>query len=496
MGSSASGSDDTVRGTSLPPNSGPFRINSSSRLRWVGYLLATAVVAACTAVDWAVESAVSESDLVMVYLVGVLVVARLFPLGPALWSAALSVAAFDILFVEPRFTLAVDESRYLISFAVMAATAVVLASTTARIRSEAERARERARRLQFLYDFSRDLALADDDADLARITRERVECSLGLCARIIGTGESAQFTQQADTSVAQFRLEDVTEQFGLLQVRTTNGSSFDPSVRETLEAFARQLSVAQARARSAAERRCVRVEVERERLRSSLLSSVSHDLRTPLGSIIGAASTLVASPGLGDADRNALALAIHEEATSLGRWLENLLEMTRIEGGALQVEKSLEVPEELVGAVLARVANRAQRHRIRVAIAEDPALVPLDPVRMEVVMVNLVENALAYTPPGSTIDIRAHRVGTQYRFIVEDNGPGVPPDERERIFQKFYRCEHTEPAGSGLGLAICRAIVEAQGGSVRATAPDTGRGLRVVVDLPWDSSHLDEGDAA
>lgn len=369
----------------------------------IAYVLATLVVGACTGLDWILRNAVSESDLVMVYLLGVLVVARLLALGPALWAAAASVAAFDVLFVPPRFTFAVSETRYLISFAVMGVTGLVLASTTARIRTEASRARERAHRLEVL----------------------------GL--------------ERARLAEAQQRAE---------------------------------------------------MDAEQERLRSSLLSSVSHDLRTPLGSIMGAASTLLDRSHLGEEDRTALLQSIHEEASRLSRLLDNLLQMTRIEGGALRVEKDFEVPEELVGAVLARFGDRVRGRDVVVAIDEEPSLVPFDALSMDLVLTNVLDNALAHAPNGTRIWIRGHRAGDRYRFVVEDDGPGVPPAERDSIFEKFRRGGASSGSGAGLGLAICRAVVRAHAGEITAEGRGAEPGLRVIVELPCTATPPDAGDPA
>jgi K+-sensing histidine kinase KdpD len=359
----------------------------------IAYALATLVVGACTGLDWLLRDAVSESDLVMVYLLGVLVVARVFALGPALWAAAASVAAFDVLFVDPRFTFAVADTRYLISFAVMGVTGLVLASTTARTRMEASRARDRAHRLEVL----------------------------GL--------------ERARLAEAQQRAE---------------------------------------------------MDAEQERLRSSLLSSVSHDLRTPLGSIMGAASTLLDRSHLDEEDRTALLQSIHEEASRLSRLLDNLLQMTRIEGGALRVEKDFEVPEELVGAVLARFGDRMRAREVVVEIDEDPALVPFDALSMDLVLTNVLDNACTHAPAGTRMWIRGHRAGDRYRFVVEDEGPGVPAAEREAIFEKFRRGGTGSGKGAGLGLAICRAVVRAHGGEITAEGRGDAPGLRVVIDLPFD----------
>lgn len=455
--------------------------------RPAAYALATAMVAACTGIDWMLRDAVAESDLVMVYLVGVLVVARLLALGPALWAAVSSVAAFDVLFVAPRFTFAVAETRYVITFAVMGATGFVLASTTARLRTEAQRARDRAQRLELLYELSRDLVAADRDVDISALATTRLRESLGFEATLL----PPDAVPSADPRAVDFPLEGTAGRLGMLRIATQGESSPSPALRETLAVFARQLTLALERARSSLARRRAEMETEQERMRSSLLSSVSHDLRTPLGSIIGAASTLLAPSRLSEDDRASLLQSIHEEASRLGRLLGNLLQMTRIEGGALRVEKDFEVPEEVIGAVLARLGDRISGREIVVEIDEQPALVPFDALLMELVLTNIIDNAIVHCPPDTPIWIRCMRCGDDYRFVIEDAGPGVPESERGLIFEKFRRREGAPRAGAGLGLAICRAIVRAHGGDISAHDRGSEPGLRVVVQLPFDPVPLD-----
>jgi two-component system sensor histidine kinase KdpD len=456
-------------------------------IRPAAYALATATVAACTGIDWVIRDAVAESDLVMVYLLGVLVVARLLALGPALWAAVSSVAAFDVLFVAPRFTFAVAETRYLITFAVMGATGFVLASTTARLRTEAQRAQDRAQRLELLYELSRDLVAADLDADVSSLATTRLRESLGFEATLL----PPDVAPSTDRRVVDFPLEGPSGRLGVLRIVSDDESSPSPAIRETLAVFARQLTLGLERTRSSLARRRAELETEQERMRSSLLSSVSHDLRTPLGSILGAASALLAPSRLAEDDRTALLLSIHEEASRLARLLDNLLQMTRIEGGALRVEKDFEVPEEVIGAVLARFGERIRDREIVVEIDEQPALVPFDALLMELVIANIIDNAIVHCGPDTPIWIRCMRCDDQYRFVIEDAGPGVPESEQATIFEKFRRREQAPRAGAGLGLAICRAIVRAHGGEISAHDRGSESGLRVVVQLPFDEAPPD-----
>jgi two-component system sensor histidine kinase KdpD len=252
-------------------------------------------------------------------------------------------------------------------------------------------------------------------------------------------------------------------------VRPPDSRTFEaPEQLHLLETFASQTALAIERAILAEEAQAAQVRVEAERLRSSLLSSVSHDLRTPLTSITGAASTLLESDGgLTAASRRDLLETISEEAHRLNRLVQNLLEMTRLEAG-VQVKKDWHPLEEVVGAALSHLERLLREHPVRASLPKDLPLVPLDDVLIEQVLINLLENAVKYTPPGTLIEIGASAGDGAVTVEVADRGPGLPPGDVERAFEKFYRGAPEVARGAGLGLAICRAIVGAHGGRIWA----------------------------
>jgi two-component system sensor histidine kinase KdpD len=256
---------------------------------------------------------------------------------------------------------------------------------------------------------------------------------------------------------------------GVMGVRPPDSRTFEaPEQLHLLETFASQTALAIERAILAEEAQAAQVRVEAERLRSSLLSSVSHDLRTPLTSITGAASTLLESDGgLTAASRRDLLETISEEAHRLNRLVQNLLEMTRLEAG-VQVKKDWHPLEEVVGAALSHLERLLREHPVRASLPKDLPLVPLDDVLIEQVLINLLENAVKYTPPGTLIEIGASAGDGAVTVEVADRGPGLPPGDVERAFEKFYRGAPEVARGAGLGLAICRAIVGAHGGRIWA----------------------------
>jgi two-component system, OmpR family, sensor histidine kinase KdpD len=225
--------------------------------------------------------------------------------------------------------------------------------------------------------------------------------------------------------------------------------------------------------------------IEAERMRNSLLSSMSHDLRTPLASIIGATTGLLRHQDKLDAHAYELAQIAHEESERLDRWVGNLLQMTRLESGNVQVEKEWQPLEEVVGTTLLRLEERLAYHPMEVDLPNDLPLVLIDAVLIEQVLVNLLENAVKYTAPGSPVDLSAQAEGQQVIVEVADRGPGLPPGEEERIFDKFYRVHQTDVGGFGLGLTICKAIVELHGGSIWA-ANRAGGGAVFYFTLPLE----------
>jgi two-component system sensor histidine kinase KdpD len=274
---------------------------------------------------------------------------------------------------------------------------------------------------------------------------------------------------------------------GVLGVRPTDPKRFqDPGVLHLLETFAGQAAVALERTLLAERAQREQVEIEAERLRTSLLSSLSHDLRTPLGAITGALSSILEDRGtLSDATRRDLVKAALEESQRMNRLIGNLLDMIRVESGALQVQKDWQPLEEPVGVALIRLEDRLRDHPVQVRLPPDLPLVPIDGVLIEQVFINLLENAVKYTPSGTPIEIAATAVDGAVRVDVADRGPGLPAGEEARIFEKFYRVPGaTSTSGVGLGLTIVRGIITAHGGRIWAeNRPGGGAKFRFTLPL-------------
>jgi two-component system sensor histidine kinase KdpD len=283
---------------------------------------------------------------------------------------------------------------------------------------------------------------------------------------------------------------------GVLAVFRATTQPFDEDELQLLGTFAGLVGSALERSMLADEARRAQLRVETEQLRNALLSSVSHDLRTPLGVVTGATSALLELDGPTDErSRRRLLETAHEEALRLNRLVRNLLDMTRVEAGALKVKKEIQSLEEVIGSALSRLEDRLEGRDVRVDVPHDLPWVAFDPVLMEQVLINLLENATKYTPPGTPLDISARVAGDALEAEVADRGPGVAADDAERIFDKFYRVREREGGGVGLGLAICKGIVSAHGGRIWVEAR-SGGGASFRFTLPLEGGGFSPAAAA
>jgi two-component system sensor histidine kinase KdpD len=483
---------------------------------WRGYAFAAAVVGAASLLSWAMLGRVDRLNLVMTYLLGVVLVATRHGRGPSAFAAVASVALFDFFFVPPPLTFEVEDTQYIVSFAVMLVVGLLVSTLAARVRDAAEFARRREARTRVLLALSRDLVGLRDQADVAATAARHVadlfHCPAAVLlpasgGRLEPAGEAPPaFARdpheqavavwafdhgrpagaETDTLAgARARYEPLTGTAGTVGVL---GLEPPPDLRplpadqrDLLVALAAQIAVPLERARLAADADASRLSAESERLRSTLLSSVSHDLRTPLAAVTGAASALLEEPPPERARARELASTVLDEAERLNRLVGNLLDMTRLEAGTLQPKREWHSLEEVVGSALARVRRQAGGRVLGAEVAPDLPLVPLDAVLVEQALVNLLENALRHGGPDGAVRVAARREGRDAVVEVSDDGPGFPPEDAERVFEKFYRARGG--LGAGLGLAIVRAIVTAHGGATRAE-PGHPRGAVFRFTLP------------
>jgi two-component system sensor histidine kinase KdpD len=460
------------------------------------------------------------SNLVMVYLLGVALIAARVGSGPAVLCSILSVVAFDFFFIK-LYSFGVAHIQHLVTLGVMLAVALLISRLTSQLHVQAQDAGERERRTAALYSMSGQLASNWGTAKLldvivrhvAEILQSEVAALMPDEAGrlVIRAGNEAAFPMNArERGVAHWvfdvgraagmgtntmpgaeclyvPLNGTRGSVGVLAVRPLHaGRALTPDLLQLLEAFATQAGMAVESDRYADEARKAQLEVEVEKSRNALLNSVSHDLRTPLSAITGAASTLLEPDDrLPAAARRELAEMISEEAAHLSRLVTNLLEMTRLESGAAKVKKEPCPIEEVLGSALTRLEKQLSGHPVVTHIPADLPLVPLDVILTEHVFINLLENAAKYTPAGSTIEVSATASDREVTVEIADRGPGISPGDEKKIFEKFYRGKLAGSAsGVGLGLTICRAVVEAHGGKIWAeNRPGGGAAFRFTLPL-------------
>lgn len=506
-----------------PP--GRFGVRPSSGAS--AYWRALAVVALCTLLVAAVDRwypAIADANLVMAYLLGVTFVATRYGRGPSILASLVSVLAFDFFFVAPHLSFAVSDTQYLITFAVMLLVALVISTLTVRVRRQAQAAIERAERTAALYALSRELARVRGQASMIEAAVRHISTTFDARVAILLNDEQGHLELQAvgdptlvrepsELGVAQWVAQH--GEVAGLGTQTLGGAHalylplraaqrvlgvvavcpriawrlFEPEQYHLLETFIHLTASALERARLAVEAEQARVQIETERQRSSLLSAISHDLCTPLATITGAATSLLDTQTILDqATRRDLLQAIAEEAERLTRLVRNLLDITKLESGAITVRKEWQPLEEVIGAALTRLSTALQGRTVLVDVPATLPLVPIDSVLIEQVLLNLLENALKYTPSEAPITIRARSQERSILVEVADQGPGLPPGAETRVFEKFYRGDPHQPGrGAGLGLAICAAIVRAHGGTISAIS-QPGGGARFQFTLPLDGT--------
>ncbi len=505
---------------SAEAQSNPSTAPSQWRLHrpWQRYAWSLALVAVTTAISVPIHRVISPANLVMLYLAAVVVAAIYLGRGPAILASALGVLAFDFFLIEPRLTLTVADTEYIFTFIGLFTVSLVISTLAARSREQAESARRREVQTVALYELSRDLATTSEVDDILQVVIRHVGETFGRTAAILlpagtslqpralspgfvldenGLAVAAWSFKQGqpagrgtDTlSAAAVRcipLKTARGVIGVLGVKPVDpGSHLLPEQRRLLEAFASQAALAIERAELAEQARQARISQATEELQQALLNSISHDLRTPLVAITGTLSSLEEDGAcLEDLAQRSLITMAREEAERLNRLVGNLLDMTRIEAGALRATAEPCDIQEVISAALDRLGSRLDRRPVTV---EAPSLLaPMDFVLMAQVLTNLLDNALKYSQPGSPIDVQARVTDGMMEISVLDRGLGVPKEDLGRIFDKFYRVQRPGgTSGTGLGLAICKGIVEAHRGRIWAQNRPGG-GTIVTVALPCE----------
>jgi two-component system sensor histidine kinase KdpD len=515
-----------IAGDALPEESIPRKTVKTARpggFDIAGYLSAIAATAAGVGAAELALPYFGGDTVPLIFLMGVLGVAYVFSLGPSLLAAFLSMACYNFFFLPPLYTFIIADTINVAALFFFLFTALIVSNLTARVRRQADMARNRAAITSALYTFSRNLASNASLDDLLWASVSQITSSLKASAVILLPDAGGRLAVAAafppgdmvdDTDIgAALWCFDNGRSAGrgsdtlpgakrlFLPLRTGRGVIgvvglgagyradiiLTPDERRLLDALMDQAAVAIERVRLAREMDDARVAAEAEKLRGALLTSLSHDLRTPLSSILGAANSLREYGELFDAKSRAdLIETIEEEAQRMGRFIANLLDMTRLETGAIELKRGPVDVSEVIGAAVRRAAALLKGFKVDFDIEPNLPLLSLDEVLMEQALVNVLDNAAKYASPPSAITIRARKEGSAVRLQIMDEGPGIPEDRLALIFEKFHRVTggDRQRAGTGLGLAICRGFIEAMGGTIEAANRTDRPGAIFIIDMP------------
>ncbi|HVW57718.1 MAG TPA: sensor histidine kinase KdpD [Rhizobiaceae bacterium] len=483
------------------------------------YLVSTGLVGVALCCGLLLARFLEVQNVALAFLTAVLVSAVAFGIRAALYSSLLSVLAFNFFFLPPYYSVSISDPENVVALFFFLVVALIAGNLTANVRSQAMMARNRARTTEELYRFSAKLAGIASLDDLLWVISSQVASMLKVrvvlflpedgVLELKAAWPPEDVAEEAELAAAKWSWESnrpagrgadtlAGARRLFLPMRTGRGPVavigidsdkagpiLTPDERRLLDALSDQAALAIERVNLAADFDRAMRAAERDELRAALLTSISHDLRTPLASILGAADSLSNLPDLAPGARGELLSTIQEEAERLNRFIANLLDMTRLESGAVEPNMGLQDIGELVGSALRRADKILAGHHVETSIAPGLPMIRLDPVLFEQVLFNLIDNAVKYAPAGSTICIRSWRDPRAIKLQVLDEGEGIPAEDLDRIFDKFYRVRKSDRqrAGTGLGLAICRGFVEAMGGAIEAGNLDRG-GAVFTVTLP------------
>ena len=485
---------------------------------WQSFAMSAVLCVAATLISMPLYTIFDLPNIAMLFLLAVVLSAVRYGLGPAVVATFLNVAAFDFFFVPPRFSFAVSDVQYLLTFVIMLAVGLITAKLTSGLKFQARVASRREQRVRALYEMSRDLSGALLPDQIAEICQRFAEVSFGARASIILSDDDNHLLYPIDvpggvvaidSGICQWAFDHGAEAGngtdtlpgspllyiplkapmrlrGVLVLEPLHPRRLmAPEQRRLLDTFARLIAISLERVHYVNVAQMTTVQMESERLRNSLLSAISHDLRTPLSALVGLADSMsLVQPPL-TVQQEEIAASMREEVLRMNSQVNNLLDMARLQAGAVKLNRQWQPLEEVVGSAIKMVGNTLGGHHVSVHLPDDLPLLEFDAVLIERVLENLLENASKYTPLGSNIGIGASPGEHETIDIwVEDNGPGLPTGKEEVIFKKFERGQkESATPGVGLGLAICRAIIEAHGGSIRAENR-MGGGARFVFSLP------------
>ena len=487
---------------------------------WRAYLPGLLLLAVATLLGYVVHGFFSPANIIMIYLLCVVVTAVFWGFGPSILVCILSVLLWDFFFVNPHLTFAVEDTQYIFAFVTLLLVSLTISYLTTRIRQQTEAAQSRESETATLYALSRTLAAVIGLDSTIRAITDSTRETFGLDAMIflpdaqskeglkphvddpnvsVGENEVAAavwcFQHQKVVGHGTDTLPNATARYlplstargtvGVMALLVTGATSrFTAQQTRLLEAYADMAAVAIERTEFAEKARSAEILETTDKLQTALLNSISHDLRTPLVSVIGVLSSLQEEGiELDDAARRNLIQVAREEAERLNHLITNLLDVTRLESAALRVSRQPCDVEDIIGAALEQLGSRSDKRPVRIELAEGLPFVSGDFGLIVQVLVNILENAFKYSPPGSPVEVSGRKRGSLVEIEVADRGIGIPEQDLLRIFDKFYRVQRPDSVvGTGLGLAICKGIVEAHGGGITAeNRPDGGTIIKVTL---------------
>jgi two-component system sensor histidine kinase KdpD len=485
------------------------------------YFVSLLLVVISTLLGLLIRGNLEPANLVMLYLASTVISAVFLGRGPSLLTAVAGVLAFDFFLIPPYFTFAVSDTQYIITFIALFIVSLLVSSLTARVREQAGAAVQREKQTSVLYDLSKDLTSAADLLQVANIIISQIGRAFGRDVAIFLPDNQqlqifasspnyqpdenelavAAWAYQHDqpagrgtdtlpaASLRCHPLKTSNGIVGVLGVRSKDQTNFLSSEqRLTLAAFANQSALAIERARLSEQASQAELLRATESLQTALLNSISHDLRTPLVSITGALSSLDEDNGtLNESTRRALIENARGEADRLNRLVGNLLNMTRIESGAIKLRLEAEDIQDVIGTALEQLGSRVANRKIQVNVPAGFPLVPMDFTLIAQVLVNILENAIKYSPADSTIEASAELLDEKIRLKIADRGSGIPSEDLTRVFDKFYRVQRPENvSGTGLGLSISKGIIEVHHGTIYASVREGG-GTIITIELPLNN---------
>lgn len=493
-----------------------------SRIDWKGYAAAAGACGVTALLASPLQGVLELTNIVMLFLLAVIGIALLCGRGPAVFASFVGVGLFDFFFVPPRFSFAVTDVQYLLTFAVMLVVALVVGQLTAGLKIQVDAVTEREQRVRGLYEMSRDLSAALMVEQVAEIGARFLSVEFGVKTAVLVADDENQLrvmpgaTTEVDIGVAEWAFErgeaagrgtdtlpaskclvlplKATMRLrGVVAVELTAAGLLSPEQRRLLDTCASLMAISIERIHYIDVAQKTTVQMESERLRNSLLSTISHDLRTPLASLIGLADTVQLTKPQPTEEQRDLILSMRNSAMRMTALVNNLLDMARLESGAVKLNRQWQPLEDVVGSALGACASLLEGRSLKVSLSPDLPLLNLDSVLIERVLVNLLENAGKYTPAHTPIEIRAKAETDVVVVTVNDRGPGLPSGREAAIFEKFERGKkESSTPGVGLGLAICRAIMQAHGGSIHGETREGG-GARFVLTLPRGVPPTDDG---